>query len=87
MYPIHVEACNVTFKGTDGDGIEALPVMASRYEDGSVSLTSFWLPSPEELEGLNKGQPLMVSILDTKHPPIKLEIANVELVKDAAPNE
>lgn len=82
MEAIQLEVCNATYgapEGYEGE-IQPLPVLVTRNPDKSVTLSSFWLPTPEELAALNEGKPIMLSILDTKHPPVKVEIANVELI-------
>lgn len=54
----------------------ALPV--NRFvEDGLQSFQSFWVPSPEELQALNVGHPIMLTITGP-HPMVRLEVAAVK---------
>jgi len=50
--------------------IDDLYVRAVRSGDGVPTVTSAWLPSKEELEQLNNGCPVLVSIITTQplHP-------------------
>lgn len=86
MNPVNVHLCNTIFAAPAGSEteIEPLPVLAERYADGSVSLTSFWVPTPEEITQIVNGQPIMLSVLDTKHPPVKMAVANAVLSTDAS---
>jgi hypothetical protein len=40
---------------------------------GTPSMVTAWLPTPKELEALNKGAPVHVRLLGTAHPPIMVE--------------
>ena len=54
-------------------GYLGLPVRDITYEDGSSAMQTAWIPSPKELEALNAGAPVLVTILGSAHPPINLE--------------
>lgn len=39
-------------------------------------MVSAWTPSPKELEALNKGASVHVSLITNGHPPINVEVGN-----------
>lgn len=54
--------------------VGALP--CSRILDNGVpAFQSFWKPEPEELEALNKGLPVMLTVLGLGHPVVRIEVA------------
>jgi hypothetical protein len=42
--------------------------------DGSMVMSSAWKPSDEELAALNRGEPVILTIWGTQHPPIALGV-------------
>lgn len=42
--------------------------------NGLDTLQSAWVPSPEELQKLNAGQPVILTIIGSGHPPVMLEV-------------
>ena len=40
-------------------------------------MTSAWLPTPKELDALNKGAAVHVRIVGTQHPPIAVEVGEI----------
>ena len=54
---------------------EFLTLPARREADGSF--TSAWEPTPDELERLNKGAKVYLSVLAAQHPPVKIEVGPV----------
>ena len=40
-------------------------------------MTTAWLPTPKELEDLNKGAPVHVRLVGIGHPPIMVEVGEV----------
>jgi hypothetical protein len=62
---------------------EDLYVRAVRSADGMPTVTSAWLPSKEELEQLNNGCPVLVSIITTQ--PLHPMSINVGTVIDLLP--
>lgn len=56
------------------EGCNDLRVRVDTYRDGTVTLTSAWMPTPEELARLNAGQPIHLSIYSTQHPPVLLSV-------------
>lgn len=57
-----------------------LPIRASRDADGGVLLQSMWKPSPAELAALAAGACVCVSVWGTAHPPIAIEVEQVEVL-------
>lgn len=57
-------------------GCSDLRVRADVYEDGTTTLTSAWMPTPDELKRLNEGLPIHLSIYGTGkgHPPVLLSV-------------
>jgi hypothetical protein len=47
-----------------------LPVMTLVTADGHPSMTSFWRPSPAELELLNANGHVMLTVYGSGHPPV-----------------
>lgn len=47
-----------------------LPAMYTEHGDGTVSWTSFWRPTPEELELLNANGHVMLVVHGRGHPPV-----------------
>jgi hypothetical protein len=45
--------------------------------EGTPSMVTAWLPTPEELALLNAGASVHVRLLGTKHPPIIVEVGPV----------
>lgn len=71
MRPIKVDVCNFTFTAPKGeeDHVQALHVL--KNEEGS---TSFWMPSKEELDALNDGHPVLLTVLGASHPCVMLQV-------------
>jgi len=70
-------ACNSVLgapPGTPIDECAALPIMRGT-EHGITTVTSFWTPSPEELEVLVGGGTVAVVIMGITHAPIRVEVA------------
>jgi hypothetical protein len=42
--------------------------------DGLFSMTSAWLPTPEEIERITAGAPILLRIISINHPPVMLEV-------------
>lgn len=46
-------------------------------EDGTLgtqAMQSAWFPTPKELEALLNGAPIILTVLGTAHPPVKLDV-------------
>lgn len=64
-------------------GYTGLPVRDEQIEmleDGGVSLVNMmvtaWEPTPDELVRINAGAPILLHVLGTAHPPVRLEVGN-----------
>jgi hypothetical protein len=75
LEPIHHETCNVIFQLAEGteEYVKAIHVNLHR-EAEQIVLTSYWKPTREELALLNKGSAIDLSILDYKHPAVRLSV-------------
>lgn len=51
-----------------------LPITAHRNEEGETLLTSFWKPTPEELEALNANGALMLTVWGRSHPVVRIDV-------------
>lgn len=58
-------------------GYNGLPIKVHEIE-GYVALTTAWEPTQRELEALNRGEPVVITILAVQHPPIKVEVRNAK---------
>ncbi|KFG68693.1 hypothetical protein [Microvirga sp. BSC39] len=45
--------------------------------EGTPAMTTAWMPTPEELERLNAGAPVHLTVLGTMHPPVMVEVGEV----------
>lgn len=45
--------------------------------EGTPCMVTAWLPTPKELEALNKGAPVHVRLIGTSHPPIMVEVGEL----------
>ena len=58
-----------------GQGFLGLPIRDSIRKDPSgfhIQMESAWHPTPDELERLNAGAPVILAILGTLHPPVSI---------------
>lgn len=51
----------------------ALPITRTEW-DGVPAIVSFWKPTPEELEALNKGAAVFLSIVGNSMPPVAIGV-------------
>lgn len=42
--------------------------------DLGPEIQTFWRPLPQELEALNRGASVMLTVCSTAHPPVKVEV-------------
>lgn len=54
--------------------VEGLPIVDAKLEDGTNVMMSVWLPTPDELEMLNNGGRVVLSILGEQHPIVSVEV-------------
>ena len=41
---------------------------------GTPAMQTAWLPTPDEIEAIQKGAPIILTVLGTKHPPVILSV-------------
>lgn len=41
--------------------------------EGTPAMQTAWLPTPEEIEAINAGAPIILTIVGTGHPPVRME--------------
>jgi hypothetical protein len=71
-------ACNHVLGAPPGVPIEecaALPCVSFRYGDGLHSFLSFWQPTLEERRLIAEGQPVVLEVQGTLHPPVLVTVA------------
>ncbi|HLP70429.1 MAG TPA: hypothetical protein VK181_23225 [Rhizobium sp.] len=44
---------------------------------GTPAMETAWLPTPDEIEAINAGAPIILRILGTGHPPVSLYVGEV----------
>ena len=71
MYSVNFEGA--THKLTAPD-CNDLPARRTVYESGRIAWETHWYPTIEELDRLNKGEPVVLTILGDGHPPVKLQV-------------
>lgn len=64
-------------------GYSGLPVSDEQIEmleGGGISLVNMmvtaWEPTPDELARINAGAPILLHVLGTAHPPVRLDVGN-----------
>lgn len=60
--------------GLEGE-VDTMPVTRSDL-GGIHTMQSFWRPDEFELAALNRGSSVMLTILGTFHPPVKVEVTD-----------
>lgn len=65
--PIYIRDDTILMQFPDQSAPVAVPIMVTA-----------WLPTPEELERIAAGQPVYLTIMGTRHPPVILTGGNVE---------
>lgn len=53
-----------------------LPLLDVVGEDGTPYMISAWRPTPEELERLNRGEYVQLSVMGNVPPPVKVEVTD-----------
>jgi len=65
----------------EAQGYQALPVRDIVVNDEAAgeecnAMETAWMPSPEEMDRLYRGEPIVVQILGRAHPPIMLRVGD-----------
>ena len=88
MSPIQHPTNNHTFGAPVGHNHEALPcetlsVTVGRDDSGMPVMASFWQPTPEELESLNAGRPVILYVYGSGHPIVAVGVEDFSAVPPA----
>lgn len=59
-------------------GYNGLCVKDFTYGDGTPAMQTAWEPTPAEIARIVAGQPIILTILGTAHPPVLIEVAALE---------
>ena len=81
MRSIHFPEANVIFeKPTTMDDSECLPisVYAGHDENGNPYINTLWQPSKEDIDAINAGRPIVVTVLGNTLPPMSLFICDAQ---------
>ena len=52
----------------------ALAITRIQYSDGTPAVASYWQPTPAELQLLNQGRAVRLTVLGTTHAPLMLGV-------------
>lgn len=55
-------------------GFRGLPIKDRMLPDGTRMMLSAWEPTPQELEILNAGGKILLSVMGSVHPPVMLQV-------------
>ena len=53
---------------------DTIPATMVIDEDQSVRICTYWRPSPEELEALNRGHTVCLHVIGNLHPPVAITV-------------
>jgi len=79
MLPIDFKEANFTFAKPEGwtdEQCSDLRVWKGNDTEGMPLIISAWKPSKEDLEALNNGQPLFLSVYGSGMPPVSIFTEN-----------
>jgi hypothetical protein len=79
MLPTNFDAANIVFtkpKGWEDEACGDLPVFKGNDSDGNPVIISKWQPSKEDIDAINNGQGIYLSICGTGMPPVSLFTEN-----------
>lgn len=75
MRPIHFEESNITFeKPASMTDEQCHPISAYQGKDknGLPYINTVWMPNKEDIEAINAGRPIVLSITGSAMPPVAL---------------
>lgn len=60
-------------------GLPLRDVLVSSTTDGphTPAMETAWLPTPDEIERINAGAPVILRVLGTSHPPVMVEVGTL----------
>ena len=70
---------NLAIEGTTrrigkSQGYNGLCVKDFTCDDGTPAMQTAWQPTPSEIERIVAGQPIILTLLGTGHPPVLIEV-------------
>lgn len=45
--------------------------------DGTPAMQTAWLPTPKEIEAINAGAPIILTVIGNAHPPVRIETGDI----------
>lgn len=68
-------------------GLPLKDVLLNTTVDGPTTpaMETAWLPTPDEIERINAGAPVILRILGVTHPPVMIEVAGLSDTEDTRP--
>jgi hypothetical protein len=71
---------NLAIEGTTrrigkSQGYRGLCVRDFVYDDGTPAMQTAWEPTPAEIARIVSGQPILLTVLGSAHPPVLIEVA------------
>lgn len=79
MLPVNFEEANFTFTkpvGMTDEECGDLCVHRGQYSDGTPCIISKWQPSKEDIDAINRGEAIYLSICSSGMPPVSLFTEN-----------
>jgi len=58
-------------------GYLGLPIRDVSWIGGAPAMQSAWEPSPDEIAAINKGAPVILSVIGSGHPPVMITVGEV----------
>ena len=74
-----IEGCTRVLGKSQGYlGLPLKDVLINSTVDGpeTPAMETAWLPTPDEIERINAGAPVVLRVLGTQHPPVMLEVGD-----------
>ncbi len=75
MHPIKFNGCNVDLgrpKDMTDEQCLSLPAEKNVDNSGFDYYLTAWMPNKEDLESLNRGEPMYLKVIGNNHPPVSL---------------
>lgn len=73
MISLRIEGC--TRVCGKSQGYLGLPIRDIEFGDGTRAMQTAWEPTPDELGLIKDGAPIIITILGTSPPPMKVEVS------------
>ena len=75
-----IEGCTRVLGKSQGYlGLPLKDVLINSTVDGpeTPAMETAWLPTPDEIERINAGAPVILRVLGTAHPPVMIEVGTL----------